>query len=167
MYKLKGHSQLTHTRIKYHFLADLHVTRRAWNKSVSGILWTNLVELNLLQAKIVIIGPKPHQSSLLDFPGLLKSLVSKWRIVRVKTWTKALFFEEILIQFPWENLHKLTCSNERMQYFCNAPKLNLKSRHSASVYATVRRKGCSNQRWSWLYYNTINFRQQRILYPHL
>ena len=105
--------------------------------------------------------------TLPDFPGLLKSLVSKWRIVRVKTWTKALFFEEILIHFPWENLHKLTCSNERMQYFCNAPKLNLKSRHSASVYATVRRKGCSNQRWSWLYYNTINFRQQRILYPHL
>ena len=104
--------------------------------------------------------------TLPDFPGLLKSLVSKWRIVRVKTWTKALIFEEILIHFSWENLHKLTCSNERMQYFCNAPKLNLKSRHSASVYATVRRKGCSNQRWSWLYYNTINFRQQRILYPH-
>ena len=24
---LKGHSQLTHMRIRYHFLADLHVTR--------------------------------------------------------------------------------------------------------------------------------------------
>ena len=33
---LKGHSQLMHMRIKYHFLVDLHVTRRAWNKSVSG-----------------------------------------------------------------------------------------------------------------------------------
>ena len=35
---LKGHSQLMHMRIKYHFLADLHVTRRSWNKSVSGML---------------------------------------------------------------------------------------------------------------------------------
>ena len=26
---LKGHSQLMHMRIRYHFLADLHVTRRA------------------------------------------------------------------------------------------------------------------------------------------
>ena len=26
---IKGHSQLMHTRIRYHFLADLHVTRRA------------------------------------------------------------------------------------------------------------------------------------------
>ena len=25
----KGHSQLMHTRIRYHFLADFHVTRRA------------------------------------------------------------------------------------------------------------------------------------------
>ena len=26
--QLKGHSQLMHMRIRYHFLADLHVTRR-------------------------------------------------------------------------------------------------------------------------------------------
>ena len=26
---LKGHSQLMHMRLKYHFLADLHVTRHA------------------------------------------------------------------------------------------------------------------------------------------
>ena len=26
---LKGHGQLMHMRIRYHFLADLHVTRRA------------------------------------------------------------------------------------------------------------------------------------------
>ena len=27
--ELKGHRQLMHIRIRYHFLADLHVTRRA------------------------------------------------------------------------------------------------------------------------------------------
>ena len=32
-YPLKGHSQLMHMRIKYHFLTDLHITRRAWNKA--------------------------------------------------------------------------------------------------------------------------------------
>ena len=29
---LKGHSQLMYMRIRYHFLADLHVTRRALNR---------------------------------------------------------------------------------------------------------------------------------------
>ena len=39
--------------------------------------------------------------ALSDFPGLLKSPVSKWpRIVREKTRTKAFFFEEILINIP-------------------------------------------------------------------
>ena len=52
-----------HMRIKYHFLADLPVTRPAWNKGVSGILKTNLLELNQLQAEIVITGPKPHQGT--------------------------------------------------------------------------------------------------------
>ena len=28
IHTLKGHSQLMHMRVKYHFLADLHVTRR-------------------------------------------------------------------------------------------------------------------------------------------
>ena len=47
-----------HMRIRYHFSADLHV------RSVSGILKTNLVELNNLQAQIVIIDLKPHQSTI-------------------------------------------------------------------------------------------------------
>ena len=52
------------------------------------------------------------------------------RIVRVKTRTKAFFFEEILINIPSENLCKL--SKERMQYFFHGPKLHLRSRHSAA-----------------------------------
>ena len=56
------------------------------------------------------------------FPDFLKSPVSKWRIVGVKTRTKAFFFEEILINIPSENLPKL--SKERMQYFsCREAKL--------------------------------------------
>ena len=45
------------------------------------------------------------------------------RIVRVKTRTKAFFFEEILFNIPSENLPKL--SKERMQYF-SCPEANLK-----------------------------------------
>ena len=43
---------------------------------------------------------------------------------RVKTRTKAFFFEEVLIKNPSENLPKL--SKARMQYFCHAVKLNVK-----------------------------------------
>ena len=43
------------------------------------------------------------------------------RILRVKTRSRAFFFEEILIKNPSENLPKL--SKERMQYFCHALKL--------------------------------------------
>ena len=28
-YKINGHNQLMHMRIRYHFLADLHITRNA------------------------------------------------------------------------------------------------------------------------------------------
>ena len=83
--------------------------------------------------------------ALPDFPGLFKSPVSKWRIVGVKTRTKAFFFEEILINIPSENLSKL--SKERMQYFCHALKQNWRSRHSASARAIVRWTGRSNQTW--------------------
>ena len=65
------------------------------------------------------------------FPDFLKSPVSKWRIVRVKTRTKAFFFEEILINIPSENLPRF--SKERMQYFCHTLKLNWQSRHSVSA----------------------------------
>ena len=65
------------------------------------------------------------------FPDFLKSPVSKWRIVKIKTRTKAFFFEELLINIPLENLPRL--SKERMQYFFHALKLDLKSRHSASA----------------------------------
>ena len=77
------------------------------------------------------------------------------RIVRVKTRTKAFFFEEILINIPSENLPKL--SRERMQYFCHALKLNVRSRHSAASASN-----CSMNR-SLEPKMTINFRQQRIL----
>ena len=79
------------------------------------------------------------------FPDFLKSPVSKWRIVGVKTRTKAFFFEEILINIPSENLPKL--SKGRMQYFCHALKLNLRSRHSAARASIVRWTGRSHQRW--------------------
>ena len=92
------------------------------------------------------------------FPDFLKSPVSKWRIVRVKTRTKPFVFEEILINIPSENLPKL--SKERMQYFCHALKLNLRSRHSADSAASA--SNCSMNR-SLEPKMTINFRQQRIL----
>ena len=81
-----------------------------------------------------------HYPIFLDFS---KSLVSKWRIVRVKTRTKAFFLEEILINIPSENLPKL--SKERMQYFCHALKLNFSMNRSHEPKMI------------------INFTQQRIL----
>ena len=55
-----------HMRITYLFLADLHITRHARQteseKYILNIL-TNLVELILLQVKIVIIDPKSYQST--------------------------------------------------------------------------------------------------------
>ena len=70
------------------------------------------------------------------FPDILKSPVSKWRIisrriVRVKTRTKAFFFEEMLINIPSENQPQL--SKERMQYFWHVPKLHLRRRHPSSA----------------------------------
>ena len=54
-------------RSRYHFLADLHVTRHLHEteseKLIRNLTKTNLVELNLLQAQIMIIDPKPHQST--------------------------------------------------------------------------------------------------------
>ena len=97
--------------------------------------------------------------ALPDFPGLFKKpsfkMADSQRIVRVKTRTKAFFFEEILINIPSENLPKL--SRERMQYFCHALKLNVRSRHSAASASN-----CSMNR-SLEPKMTINFRQQRIL----
>ena len=55
-----------HMRIRYHFLADLHVTIQAHETESEKhiqILQTNLLEFNLLQAKIVIIDPMPYQST--------------------------------------------------------------------------------------------------------
>ena len=50
--------------------------------------------------------------ALPDFPGHFKKssfkMADSRRIVRVKTGTKAFFFEEILINNPSENLLKLT-----------------------------------------------------------
>ena len=100
--------------------------------------------------------------ALPDFPRLSKKssfkMADSQRIVRVKTRTKAFFFEEILINIPSENLPKL--SKGRMQYFCHALKLNLRSRHSADSAASA--SNCSMNR-SLEPKMTINFRQQRIL----
>ena len=93
--------------------------------------------------------------ALPDFPALFQSPVSKWREDRVKTRTKAFFFDEILINIPTENLPKL--SKERMQYFCHALKLNLRSRHSAASASN-----CSMNR-SLEPNMIINFLQQRIV----
>ena len=97
--------------------------------------------------------------ALPDFPGLFKKssfkMADSQRIVRVKTRTKAFFFEEILINIPSENLPKL--SKGRMQYFCHALKLNLRSRHSAASASN-----CSMNR-SLEPNMIINFLQQRIV----
>ena len=63
-------------------------------------------------------------------------------MVRLETGRKHIFFKETIINIPSENLPKL--SKERLQYLCNAVKLNLfgekkelvgsdKSQHSASA----------------------------------
>ena len=85
----------------------------------------------------------------------LISMAGSQRIVTVKTRTKAFFFEEILINIPSENLPKL--SKERIQYFCHALKLNLRSRHSDASASN-----CSMNR-SLEPKMTINVREQKIL----
>ena len=93
--------------------------------------------------------------ALPDFPGLFQSPVSKWWEDRVKTRTKAFFFDEILINIPSENLPKL--SKERMQYFCHALKLNLRSRHSAASASNCLMNRSLEPNM------IINFLQQRIV----
>ena len=95
-----------------------------------------------------------------DFPGLFEKssfkMADSQRLVRVKTRTKAFFFEEILINIPSENLSKL--SKERMQYFCHALKLNLRQ-----PTLSHKSKHCSMNR-SLEPKMTINFLQHWILY---
>ena len=75
--------------------------------------------------------------ALPDFPGLFKKSSFKMADSQCKS-SKAFFLEQILINIPSENLPRL--SKERMQYFCHALKLNLKSRHSASAsYCSMNR----------------------------
>ena len=97
--------------------------------------------------------------ALPDFPGLFKKssfkMADSQRIVRVKTQTKAFFFEEILVNIPSENLPKL--SKERMQYFCHALKLNLRSRHSAASASNCLMNRSLEPNM------IINFLQQRIV----
>ena len=69
-------------------------------------------------------------------------------------WWRLYSTEEISINIPQENLLKL--NKERMQNFCHALKLNLRSRHSASV------SNCSINRLLEPKI-VINFLQQRIL----
>ena len=61
-----------------------------------------------------------------------------------KNSNESIFFEEILINIPLENLPRL--SKERMQYFFHALKLDLKSRHSASANKLFDEQVRSNQR---------------------
>ena len=68
---------------------------------------------------------------------------------------KAFFFEEVLINIPSENL--LNLRKERMQYFCYALKLNLRSRHSASASNDYLMNRSLEPKM------IINFLQQRIL----
>ena len=72
--------------------------------------------------------------ALPDFPGLFKKssfkMADSQRIVRVKARTKAFFLGKTLINIPSEKLPKL--SKERIEYFCHALKLNVRSRHSAA-----------------------------------
>ena len=54
-----------HMRIRYHFLADLHVTRQAREtESEKRIRNTQNkpCRVELVQGQIVLIDPKPHQS---------------------------------------------------------------------------------------------------------
>ena len=57
------------------------------------------------------------------FPNFLKRPASKWRMVRVKLERKLIFLKKSLINIRSENLPKR--SKERLQYLCNALKLNL------------------------------------------
>ena len=64
----KGHSQLMHMRIRYHFLADLHVTRLAWNRKWEAYPeYSKLTNLELVKNRIVIIDPKPYQNTHLFY----------------------------------------------------------------------------------------------------
>ena len=69
--------------------------------------------------------------ALPDFPGLFKKSSFKMADSQNKNSNESIFFEEILINIPLENLPNL--SKERMQYFFHVLKLDLKSRHSASA----------------------------------
>ena len=69
--------------------------------------------------------------ALPDFPGLFKKSSFKMADSQNKNSNESIFFEEILINIPLENLPRL--SKERIQYFFHALKLDLKSRHSASA----------------------------------
>ena len=78
------------------------------------------------------------------------------RIVRVKTRTKAFFFEEILINIPSENLPKL--SKERMQYF-SCPEAKLKEPTLSCKFKQLFDEQVARSKEKM----TINVRQQRIL----
>ena len=66
--RLKGHSELMHMRISYHFLAGLadlyiatHARETGSEKRIRNI--QSLVELTQLQVEIVIIDPTSQQST--------------------------------------------------------------------------------------------------------
>ena len=101
----------------------------SWRKSLNIILLAKTnnilhVSLHQLDPKLVIYRARAWTTRF-------SRTFSKWQIVRVKTPTKAFFFEEISINSPKENLPKL--NKERFQNFCHALKLNVRSRHSASA----------------------------------
>ena len=111
-----------------------------------------------MRVKFRCVGMLPcGPCALPDFPGLFEKssfkMADSQRLVRVKTRTKAFFFEEILINIPSKNLPKL--SKERMQYFrapeyfCHALKLNSRSRHSTASASTCSMNRSLEPKITW------------------
>ena len=95
-------------------MKEKHELSYCWPKPIIIIKRIRHVSPHQLDPKLVITAREPGTTRF-------SRTFSKWWIVRVKTRTKAFFFEEILINFPLENLPKL--NKERMQNFCPEAKL--------------------------------------------
>ena len=64
--RLKGHSQLMHTRFRYHFLADLHITRHACETESEKCIRNTLNKAcrgELVTSRIRDYRFKPYQST--------------------------------------------------------------------------------------------------------
>ena len=64
--RLKGHSQLMHMCFRYHFLADLHITRHACETESEKCIWNTLNKAcrgELVTSRIRGYRFKPYQST--------------------------------------------------------------------------------------------------------